>query len=248
MLSKEQIEFVKKQLLSQIDSLPESQRYSMKEQIESMSDQELEEFLIKNNLIKVGENQNNSNTSGGGCTFCLLVSGTLPSNKIAENEKAIAILEINPISKGHVIIIPKEHVNSKELKPKSLESFTKEISESIKPKLKAEKIEIIPSELFGHIILNLIPLYNKETLDLDAKRYKASEKELSELKSLLEIKHTENKESEKEIEQGKKKNTKTAKVKKEKSSESKTKKKALEIKKPEKEDLSHLPKAPRRIP
>jgi len=66
MLSKEQIEFVKKQLLSQIDSLPESQRYSMKEQIESMSDQELEEFLIKNNLIKVGENQNNSNTSGGG--------------------------------------------------------------------------------------------------------------------------------------------------------------------------------------
>ncbi|MEK6890835.1 MAG: HIT domain-containing protein [Nanoarchaeota archaeon] len=242
MLSKQQAEFVRTKLLSQIDNLPAAQQEEVREQINSMSDKELEEFLVKNNLVKPGSDASSS------CTFCLLVQGSIPSNKISENEEAIAILEINPISKGHVIIIPKEHLEAKHLK-KPLFEFSKKLSSHIKEKLNAKNIEIITSELFGHGIINLIPIYDNEKIDLDGKRYKASESELEKLKSLLEYKNEE-----KETKEKTSKTKKSSQVKKTKKSEEKEEdveeeemERNIKAIKKEKEELK-LPKAPRRIP
>ena len=44
-----------------------------------------------------------------GCIFCKIVVGELPSERVLENDDFIVIKNINPISKGHVLIIPKEH-------------------------------------------------------------------------------------------------------------------------------------------
>ena len=41
------------------------------------------------------------------CIFCKIVSGEIPSYKVYETEKTLAILDINPVAKGHVLVIPK---------------------------------------------------------------------------------------------------------------------------------------------
>lgn len=43
------------------------------------------------------------------CIFCKIIKGELPSNKIYENDKILAFLDIGPVNKGHTLVIPKEH-------------------------------------------------------------------------------------------------------------------------------------------
>lgn len=43
------------------------------------------------------------------CIFCQIVAGKIPSKKIYEDQYTLAILDINPAAKGHVLILPKEH-------------------------------------------------------------------------------------------------------------------------------------------
>jgi len=43
------------------------------------------------------------------CLFCRIVKGELPAFKIFESDKTLAFLDINPLSKGHSLIIPKTH-------------------------------------------------------------------------------------------------------------------------------------------
>ncbi len=43
------------------------------------------------------------------CIFCKIVQGEIPSAKIFENDQVLAFLDINPLSKGHCLIIPKTH-------------------------------------------------------------------------------------------------------------------------------------------
>ncbi len=46
------------------------------------------------------------------CIFCKIVKGEIKSNFIGENEGAIAINDINPVSSTHVLIFPKKHIDS----------------------------------------------------------------------------------------------------------------------------------------
>jgi histidine triad (HIT) family protein len=43
------------------------------------------------------------------CIFCKIIKGELPSHKVDENENFYALLDINPVSVGHTLIIPKTH-------------------------------------------------------------------------------------------------------------------------------------------
>ncbi len=43
------------------------------------------------------------------CIFCEIIAGNIPAKIFAENEKAMAFFDINPISDGHLIVIPKKH-------------------------------------------------------------------------------------------------------------------------------------------
>lgn len=43
------------------------------------------------------------------CIFCKIAAGEIPSRKIYEDSDLIAIMDLNPTSKGHSLIIPKEH-------------------------------------------------------------------------------------------------------------------------------------------
>ena len=43
------------------------------------------------------------------CVFCKIIKGEIPAKKIYEDDKVIAILDINPLVDGHVLVIPKKH-------------------------------------------------------------------------------------------------------------------------------------------
>ena len=46
------------------------------------------------------------------CLFCKLVNGEIPSNKVHEDDKALAFHDISPQAPVHVLIVPKEHLDS----------------------------------------------------------------------------------------------------------------------------------------
>ncbi|RME31765.1 HIT domain-containing protein [Candidatus Woesearchaeota archaeon] len=43
------------------------------------------------------------------CIFCKIIAGAIPAKKIYEDERIAAILDINPLAKGHTLVMPKEH-------------------------------------------------------------------------------------------------------------------------------------------
>ena len=116
MIKDEQIPEIKKQLLDQIDkTFPFDKKAMAKKQVNDMNKDQLISFLKENKLIKEEGKEE--------CVFCLIKDGKIPSTKIDENAKAIAILEINPISQGHTIIIPKEHIEKPENLPKEVQDI-----------------------------------------------------------------------------------------------------------------------------
>ena len=46
------------------------------------------------------------------CIFCKIIEGEIPGNVVYEDEKVIAFLDANPVSKGHTLVVPKEHVET----------------------------------------------------------------------------------------------------------------------------------------
>ncbi|MCX6747051.1 MAG: HIT domain-containing protein [Candidatus Pacearchaeota archaeon] len=124
-----------------------------------------------------------NNESKNQCVFCSIISGNINSCKIDENDKAIAVFEINPISNGHALIISKEH--SEKVQKKSL-SLAKKIAKRIKTKLKPKDIQISNSNLFGHSVINLIPVYQDE--NINSKRNPTTMEELERLRAELETK------------------------------------------------------------
>ncbi len=46
------------------------------------------------------------------CIFCKIIKAELPAKKVYEDRRFLAILDINPINKGHVLVLPKEHYDN----------------------------------------------------------------------------------------------------------------------------------------
>lgn len=174
--TKEQAEEIKEQLLKQIERLPKENQEAIKEHILSLDEEQLEEF------IKNQTKQEDSSSSSPKCIFCSIINNETPSYKIAENKKAIAILEINPLSKGHSIILPIEHTTIDKIEKSAL-TLSHRIAKKIKAKFNPEDIKIETSSFQGHSLINVIPMYKDKKLE----KTKASEKELKELQQILQI-------------------------------------------------------------
>lgn len=46
------------------------------------------------------------------CIFCKIVAGTIPATKLYEDDDVLAFMDIGPIVKGHVLVIPKTHTET----------------------------------------------------------------------------------------------------------------------------------------
>ena len=185
MLTQEQIKNLKAQLIQHIEaSFPEDKKQFAISQIEAMNSEELEEFLVKNKLLK---KEGAGHGQGGQCVFCSIVFGDIKAYKMAENSKAIAVLEINPVSRGHTIIIPKEHIPDYGKEPSNgIRKLIEDISKIIKKELKPRGVTVENTNLFGHQVVNIIPNYkNNELVPENPERHHATEEELDELQEIL---------------------------------------------------------------
>jgi diadenosine tetraphosphate (Ap4A) HIT family hydrolase len=183
----EQAGQIKEQLIAQIDNSEMQNKEQVKEHLKNLNEEQLEQFLNQNNIeLKQGQLQQADSPEPSQqtkCIFCSIINEEMPSYKIAESVKAIAILEINPLSKGHVLVLPKEHTTVEDM-PRSVLGLAQKISKKIKTKLKPEEVRIENSSFMDHAMVNVIPIYKEGKLE----KYKAEENELRELQDILETK------------------------------------------------------------
>jgi histidine triad (HIT) family protein len=188
-LTKEQISEFKKQIIQQIQStFSEDKKGPAIERINLMNDEEFIEFLKKNKLIGAESSQEETEEEKGSneTPFRLIVEGKIPSYVIEENKDSLAVLEIKPISKGHIIIIPKKAISESDKIPKSAFSLAKKISKKIETTLKPKEVTISSSSVLGETILNVLPVYSNE--NINSQRKQIPKEELESLKDLLEKK------------------------------------------------------------
>lgn len=105
------------------------------------------------------------------CIFCKIATGEIPSKKIAENDVAIAILDIAPVSAGHTLIIPKQHFdNFSETDPYVLAKVS-ELAQQVAKKLYSLNLDMkgfnylsneheIAGQVVNHYHFHVIPKYN----------------------------------------------------------------------------------------
>ena len=103
------------------------------------------------------------------CIFCKIIKGQIPSAKVYEDDKFFAFLDISPVNKGHVLIIPKKHYRW------VWDMSTEEAKESMplvqklaKAVQKATKCDLIVMSVVGdaveHAHIHLIPKFNGDHL------------------------------------------------------------------------------------
>ncbi len=81
----------------------------------------------------------------GNCIFCKIIKGEIPSAKVYESESCIAFLDINPINKGHTLIVPKEHYENFEDIPDNVLSDLIIVAKKIVP----EVIEAVGADAYN---------------------------------------------------------------------------------------------------
>lgn len=187
-LSQEQIEKFKIQIIKQIESsFPEEKKNSAIEKVNSMNKEEFIEFLKKNKLLGSDKDIESLDYADKEETpFRMIVDEKILSYKIDENKEAIAVLEINPVSKGHTIIIPKKPVYDSKKIPKEVLSLANSVSKRIKTKLNPKEVSVSTSNVLGETIMNVLPIYSGESLS--SPRKQAPKEELEQLMPILEKK------------------------------------------------------------
>ena len=104
------------------------------------------------------------------CIFCSIINGDISSYKIYEDENILAFLDVNPVSPGHTLIIPKEHtldvttINDDVLF-KILDK-SRDIGKLLIEKLDAKGFTLVENNGIAqevkHFHLHVIPKYNKK--------------------------------------------------------------------------------------
>lgn len=71
------------------------------------------------------------------CLFCKIIAGEIPSKKVYEDEKVYAFADINPQAPVHVLVVPREHIESADMIDSSNSAAVASVFEAI-PKVAAE--------------------------------------------------------------------------------------------------------------
>lgn len=125
------------------------------------------------------------------CIFCKIIAGEIPSKTIYEDDEFKVILDVNPASKGHALILPKEHAAniyeiSEELLVKAAK-LAKKLTVHMTQVLKCDGFNLLQNngEVAGqtvfHFHMHLIPRYkgmkNKDLLNWSHEEFTAEEQE-----------------------------------------------------------------------
>lgn len=122
--------------------------------------------------------------------FSRIVAGEIPSYKVAENERYYAFLDINPLAKGHTLVIPKQEVDYfYDLDDDTLEGmilFAKQVAQKIKAFSGCKKVATVVLGLeVPHAHIHLIPMNSEKDVDFTREKLVLTPEEFSEIASAL---------------------------------------------------------------
>ena len=124
--------------------------------------------------------------------FTKIISGEIPSYKIAEDENYYAFLDIFPLAKGHTLVVPKKEVDyifdmEDELLA-GLNVFAKKIAKAIDEAIECERVGVAVIGLeVPHTHIHLIPINNIEDINFARPKLKFSKEEFSEIAEKIRL-------------------------------------------------------------
>jgi histidine triad (HIT) family protein len=123
------------------------------------------------------------------CIFCKIVAGELPAQVVQEDEHTVAFMDINPWTRGHALVIPRNH--SKDLLEVSDEdlshtaSAAKRLAARMVERLGADGVNLLNAtgaaawQSVFHFHLHVIPRYEGDPLQLPTRPQQADQEELA---------------------------------------------------------------------
>ena len=164
--------------LNEIIKLPREQQAQRLQPFLKTLNEEQIEFLKKNQTQQ--------------CLFCGIALGNIKSYKIYGDSENIAVLDINPANKGHVLIIPKAHLNYSYNHNESIFHLANKISRKIKEVLNLDSnIFAANGENAGqkteHLIVHVIPRIKNDKVIFNWENAKVTQEDLQELQDKLKI-------------------------------------------------------------
>ena len=124
--------------------------------------------------------------------FSKIVSGDIPAYKIAEDEHHLAFLDIFPLAKGHVLVVPKKEIDylfditSDEYL--ELWKFAQKVAKGMDKVITCERIGVAVIGLeVPHAHIHLVPLNNVSDINFERPKLKFSEAEMKSVSDLIKL-------------------------------------------------------------
>jgi histidine triad (HIT) family protein len=122
--------------------------------------------------------------------FSKIVDGDIPAYKVAEDDNYLAFLDIFPLAKGHVLVIPKKHTNyifdidtDEYLE---LWKFAQKVAKAMDKVIHCKRIGVAVIGLeVPHAHIHLVPLNNVSDINFERPKLKFTESEMKEVASLI---------------------------------------------------------------
>ena len=110
------------------------------------------------------------------CIFCQIVAGEIPAQIIDEDERTVAFMDINPATRGHLLVVPREHTRDLlEIGDEDLAACTaaaRRLAARVKERLGADGVNLLNScgsagwQTVFHFHVHVIPRYEGDPLRL----------------------------------------------------------------------------------
>ena len=118
--------------------------------------------------------------------FSKIIAGEIPCYKVAEDENYFAFLDINPLAKGHTLVVPKVEVDYIfDLDDETLAGmvkFAKRVAHKIKEQTGCKKVAMIVLGLeVAHAHIHLIPMKEEKDVDFRREKLKLTPEEFAEI-------------------------------------------------------------------
>jgi len=129
------------------------------------------------------------------CIFCKIVAGEMPSEIDQEDEHTIAFMDINPWTRGHALVIPRNHsANLYEIPDEDLAHVAqaaKRLAERMRERLGCDGINLLNStgqaawQTVFHFHMHVIPRYEDDPLKLPGSPQQVEQEQLAEVAAEL---------------------------------------------------------------
>ena len=122
--------------------------------------------------------------------FSKIAAGEIPSYKCAESERFYAFLDINPLVKGHTLVIPRREVDyifdMEDEELAEYQVFAKKVAKAVKAACPCIKVaQVVIGLEVRHAHIHLIPMNSEADVDFKREKLKPGEEELKEVSNRI---------------------------------------------------------------